>query len=217
MFFKNNFWSSIKTNMNQFVLLAFIVSFLYVEQYDEIYRLATELDTRTSQLQDKSAQLEAKKLMESELYSQLNERLQSLEAERDQLYEQLLEASQINRQCKTYKSQAEREIYELKRNLEMDREKLHTTERELRYANEQVDKLRVENSEGNRKIDRLEDKIRNDPRNRCNCICSSFDAFMFCTHAIYRMATYISSNFLLPALEYAFDLLKLHAHHLQIE
>lgn len=210
--------------MNQFVLFAFIVSFLYVEQYDEIYRLATELDTRTSQLQDKSAQLEAKKLkiIESELYSQLNERLQSLEAERDQLYEQLLEASQKNSQCKTYKSQAEREIYELKRNLEMDREKLRTTERELRYANEQVDKLRVENSEANRKINSLEDKIRNDPRNWCDCICSSFDAFRFCTHAIYRMATYFlrqyfGSSLLLTALDYAFDLLKPHAHRLQIE
>lgn len=210
--------------MNQFVLFAFIISFLYVEQYDEIYRLTTELDARTSQLQDKSAQLEAKKLkiMESELYSQLNEQLQSLEAERDRLYAQLLEASQMNSQCKVYKSQAEREIYELRRNLDMEREKLHTTEQELRYANEQVEKLRIENSKANRRINRLEDEIRNDPRNWCDCICSDFDKFRYCTHAIYRMATYvlrqfIGSNLLLKALDYAFDLLKPHVHRLQIE
>ena len=203
--------------MNHFVLFALIVSLLYVEQYDQIYRLTTELDTRTSQLKAKKLEI-----MESKLYSQMNERLQSLEAERDQLYAQLLETSQVNSRLRTYINQAEREIYELRRNLEMERDKLRTAERELRYANEQLDKLRVENSEAKRKIDRLEDKIRNDPRNWCDCICSSFDAFRFCTYAIYRMATYflrqyVGSSLLLTALDYAFDLLKPHAHRLQIE
>ena len=203
--------------MNHFVLFAFMVSFLYVEQYEHIYRLTTELDTITSQLEAKKLEI-----MESELYSQMNDRLQSLEAKRDQLYAQLLEASQVNSGLRTYINQAEREMNELRRNLEMEHEKFRRTERELRYANEQLDKLRVENSEANRKISRLEDKIRNDPRNWCDCICSSFDAFRFCTHAIYRMATYflrqyVGSSLLLTALDYAFDLLKPHTHRLQIE
>ena len=75
--------------MNHFALFAFIVSFLYVEQYDQIYRLTTELDTRNSQLEAKKLEI-----MESKLYSQMDDRLQSLEAECDQLYAQLLEASQ---------------------------------------------------------------------------------------------------------------------------
>ena len=203
--------------MNHFLLFTFVVAFICVEHHDKIYRLTTEL-------QSKIAQLEAKKLkiMESELYRRMNDQVQSLESERDQLYAQLLEASQVTSGLRTYKSEAEKEMYKLRRNLEMEQEKLHTAERELRYANEQVDKLRVENSEANRKIDRLEDKIRNDPRNWCTCICSSFDAFRFCTYVIYRMATYflreyVGSSLLLTALDFAFDLLKPHAHHLQIE
>ena len=107
-------------NMNHFVLFAFIVSFVYVEQYDEIYRL-------TAELQDRNAQLGAQHLdiMHSKLYRQVNNQLQSVEAERDQLYAKLLEMSS---DLKMYKNQAEREIYELRRNLEMEREKLYATE-----------------------------------------------------------------------------------------
>lgn len=160
--------------------------------------------------------------MESELYSQMNDRLQSVEAKRNQLYAQLLEESHVNSELRNYKNHAEREIYELRRNLETERDRLRTAERELRYANEQVDRLRDKNSEANRRINQLEDKIRNDPRNGCKCICSSSEAFRYCTYSIYRMATYflrpyIGSSLLLTTLDSAFDLLEPHSHYLQIE
>ena len=203
--------------MNHFVLLGFIVTFVCVEWYEEIHKLRTEL-------QAKDAQLEAKKLevMESDLYRQLNHRLQSLEAERDQYYAKLLEVTQLNSGLKIYKKQAQMEIDELQRNLEMDRQKLHNVEWELRYSKEEVDKLRVDNSEANRRINELRYKIENDPRNGCKCICTTFEAFGFCTHAIYRMATYavrkfIGSNLILNALDFVFGLLEPQSYRLQIE
>ena len=77
--------------MNQFILLVFVVGFLYVEQYDKIYRLNSELETRTLQLHNKNAQLEAQTL-ECDLYRQ------SLEAEVDQLYRNFSEMRQLIKQ-----------------------------------------------------------------------------------------------------------------------
>lgn len=44
---------------NQFVLFVFVVA-LYVDQYDKLYKLNSELDTRTLELHSKDAQLETK-------------------------------------------------------------------------------------------------------------------------------------------------------------
>ena len=203
-------------NRNQFILFAFIVV-LYVEQYDEIYRL-------TIDLQDKNAQLEAKKLkiMESELYSQMSNKLWSVKAEYDQVSAKLLEVSQINNQCKIYKNQAEREVYELQRNLEMDREKLSVAEWKLRYAKEQVDKLRVENYEANRLVGELKHKIKNDPRNGCRCLCNPIEVFGYCTRGLYRLATFgvrlfIGSNPILDTMDSIVDLLDPQDRYIAIE
>ena len=135
-------------------------------------------------------------IKQSRLFQQMKHQMQSLEADRDDIYAELLA---VSRNLKMYKNQAEREIYELKRTIEMEREKLRKVEQKLSYAKAEMERL-----------------------NGCTCICNPFQAFGFCTRALYRMATfflrrYIGSNLLLKALDYVFDLLEPQAQHLQIE
>jgi hypothetical protein len=132
-------------------------------------------------------------ITESKIYRQMKNRMQ---AERDQLYSELLEAST---DLTIYKNQAEREIYQLKRTVETEREKVRTAEQALSRARAEMERL-----------------------NGCKCLCNNFEVFRFCTHSLYRMATYalrrfVGSNLLLTALDYVFDQLEPQARYLQIE
>ena len=140
----------------------------------------------------RSMQLEAQNNIDIQKSKLYREMKKSLEADRDQVYAEFSKVS-------AEKYQAEREIYQLKRSLEMEREKLRTTERDLSRARAEMERL-----------------------NRCTCLCSSFEAFGFCTRGLYRMATYyirkfVGSNLLLTALDYVFDLLEPQSHRLLIE
>lgn len=199
---------------NQFVLFVSVVA-LYVDQYNELYKLNSELDTRTLELHSKDAQLEAKKL-ECDLNRQ------SLEAEVEHLYRNLSEVRQLNSRLSIYNEQVEKEKSELQRSQERDRQELFTVKHELSDANEQIDKLRLENSEAHRRIREMEYQIEkfNDIRDKCTFICDPFQAFVFCTRAIVNTVKTIvtkGTSFLITAAEYFIDLLESKINYLQIE
>ena len=102
----------------------------------------------------------------------------------DNLHETMLKINTLNSELNTKLYQADWKIKELDRSLEDER-------RNVRSLQSELSQLRNENDIAKRKINHLENEIRNDPRNGCACLCSDFDMARFCIAKTYRVATYL--------------------------
>ena len=144
---------------------------------------------------------------ECDLYQQqLGEKVNFLEAERNNLHQRLLEANEVIGNLKMDLMQAKWEVRELSSSLKREEKTVLNVQRELSNSQRRVEQLRDQNDEAKQIIDKLEYKIKYDPRNDCKCLCSQFDVARFCIARVYWLVTYFVrsipfSNLILGTLD----------------